>query len=90
MIFAKNNVYLNSTPAPLTYMTTVNQLIETLGVQPANLAACASLDEEFRVLKKAYFKKVRDGANGIAQKKKECILRYPVGYAYTKVMVPLT
>ena len=38
-------------------MKTFKQLIETLGVQPTDLAAYASLDEEFRVLKKAYFKK---------------------------------
>jgi hypothetical protein len=41
-------------------MKTIKQLIEALGVQPADLGAYASLDEEFRVLKKAYFKKVSD------------------------------
>ena len=39
-------------------MKTIKQLIEALGVQPADLSVHSSLNEEFRVLKEAYFEKV--------------------------------
>ena len=51
------SIYIICTFSFFEIMKTFKQLIETLGVQPTDLAAYASLDEEFRVLKKAYFKK---------------------------------
>jgi hypothetical protein len=39
-------------------MTTVADCIRQVGLDVAGLSQCATLDDEFRLIKKAYFKKI--------------------------------